>query len=54
MHADQIDVGYFAAGIIAHLASDGPQSWLVGTPEREELLNELVSSCNTLNFVFNL
>jgi hypothetical protein len=43
MHASQIDVGYFAAGIIAHLASDGPQAWLVGHPEREELLEELVS-----------
>lgn len=41
MHAETIDVGYFAAGIIAHLASDGPQAWLVGTPEREELLSEL-------------
>lgn len=43
MHADQIDVSYFAAGIIAHLASDGSEAWLVSTTDREEILVELVS-----------
>ncbi|XP_021353883.1 protein zyg-11 homolog B-like [Mizuhopecten yessoensis] len=41
MHAEQIDVSYFAAGIIANLASDGAEAWLVSSTDREEILGEL-------------
>ncbi|XP_069126204.1 protein zyg-11 homolog B-like [Argopecten irradians] len=41
IHAEQIDVSYFAAGIIAHLASDGAEAWLVSSTDREEILQEL-------------
>ena len=40
--AEQIDVSYFAAGIIAHLASDGAHVWSVAGTDREDALSELV------------
>jgi Zyg-11 family protein len=43
LHSDHIDVSYFAAGIIAHLASDGADTWMVEIVTRQELLQELVS-----------
>ena len=43
LKAEQIDVSYFAAGIVAHLASDGAQSWHVSSTERQDILDELVS-----------
>ena len=48
MQATQIDVSYFAAGIIAHLASDGIEKWLVGS-EKEEILTQLVGWTRGLN-----
>ncbi|CAG2054174.1 unnamed protein product, partial [Timema podura] len=41
LHSKHIDVSYFAAGIIAHLASDGPEAWIVTTVSRTALLQEL-------------
>jgi Zyg-11 family protein len=29
LHSSSIEVSYFAAGIVAHLASDKPQNWTV-------------------------
>lgn len=43
LHAEQIDVSYFAAGIIAHLASDGAQTWLIASTDRSDILQELYS-----------
>jgi Zyg-11 family protein len=43
LHSDHIDVSYFAAGIIAHLGSDGADTWMVEIVTRQELLQELVS-----------
>ena len=35
LHSSSIEVSYFAAGIVAHLASDKPERWLVhGTPKQ--------------------
>lgn len=39
-----MDVSYFAAGIISHLASDGPKAWTITLPSREELLNEMADA----------
>jgi len=34
LHSKSIEVSYFAAGIVAHLASDKPEKWIVqGTPK---------------------
>ncbi|KAH3898226.1 protein zyg-11 homolog B-like [Dreissena polymorpha] len=41
LKAEQIDVSYFAAGIVAHLASDGAQSWLIAGTDRADILTEL-------------
>lgn len=41
LKSEHIDVSYFAAGIVAHLVSDGPQYWTVKSHTREDMLNEL-------------
>ncbi|XP_020298380.1 protein zyg-11 homolog B-like isoform X2 [Pseudomyrmex gracilis] len=44
LDSEHIDVSYFAAGIAAHLLSDGPQAWysMPSQPSREQLLDQLV------------
>jgi len=44
LDSEHIDVSYFAAGIAAHLLSDGPRSWysMPSQPTREQLLDQLV------------
>ena len=42
MHSKHIDVSYFAAGIVAHLASEG--EWTVETISEQEMTNDLVST----------
>ncbi|XP_032679973.1 protein zyg-11 homolog B-like isoform X2 [Odontomachus brunneus] len=44
LDSEHIDVSYFAAGIAAHLLSDGAQSWysMPSQPSREQLLDQLV------------
>lgn len=44
LHSEHIDVSYFAAGIISHLASDGDSNWTVTNITRQEMLRELVSN----------
>ncbi|KAL8572518.1 hypothetical protein ACOMHN_019557 [Nucella lapillus] len=42
LHTRQIDVSYFAAGIIAHLASDGEEAWRgMAGMNRDDILEEL-------------
>lgn len=41
LQAEQIDVSYFAAGIVAHLASDGVQNWSIAGTDRADILQEL-------------
>lgn len=48
LRAFQIDVSYFAAGIISHLASESIQKWLV-VSAKEDILKELVRT-----FFFNV
>lgn len=43
LHSSQIDVSYFAAGIVAHLASDGQERWTATCVSLKEMLRELVS-----------
>lgn len=41
LRSSHIDVSYFAAGIIAHLASDGSNAWRLETIARPSILDEL-------------
>lgn len=41
LHSRQIDVSYFAAGIMAHLAAEGPVAWKRFDTLRETVLHEL-------------
>ena len=38
---DGIEVSYNAAGVLAHMASDGAQAWTTRQPEREEVLGRM-------------
>lgn len=42
LSSENIDVSYFAAGIVAHLASDGDQRWGVCIHTRQEMLDRLL------------
>ena len=46
--AEQIDVSYFAAGIIAHLASDDSHTWSVAGTDRNDALTHLVGCISLL------
>ncbi|XP_045466414.1 protein zyg-11 homolog B-like [Harmonia axyridis] len=41
LRSDNIDVSYFAAGIVANLASDGDENWIATSHTREEMLREI-------------
>jgi len=41
LHSDSIDVSYFAAGIVAHLASDKPEAWIVASVTKPMMTNDL-------------
>ena len=38
---DGIEVSYNAAGVLAHMASDGAEAWTTRQPEREEVLGRM-------------
>ncbi|XP_048488430.1 protein zer-1 homolog [Plutella xylostella] len=42
--SDGIEVSYNAAGVLAHMASDGPEAWTVKEPAREAVLNRVASA----------
>ncbi|KAG5881719.1 hypothetical protein JTB14_037935 [Gonioctena quinquepunctata] len=44
LKSENIDVSYFAAGIIAHLASEGEEHWTLKTHTRDEILAALNST----------
>ena len=46
MKSAKIEVSYFAAGIVAHLASDSFESWNLPTVPKKEITDEL--TVNTL------
>ena len=43
---DGIEVSYNAAGVLAHIASDGPVAWTIETPVREHVLERLERAVN--------
>lgn len=42
LHSVEVEVSYFAAGIIAHLISRGEQAWTLSRSQRTSLLEQLV------------
>lgn len=40
--SDGIETSYNAAGVLAHMASDGPESWTIAYPTRQEVLDKMV------------
>lgn len=42
--SDGIEVSYNAAGVLAHIASDGPEVWTIMQPSRVDVLNRMVSA----------
>ncbi|XP_022910842.2 protein zyg-11 homolog B-like [Onthophagus taurus] len=46
LRSEYIDVSYFAAGIIAHLASEGEENWGVKMYKRKEMLSQLEEAIN--------
>lgn len=42
LHSSEVEVSYFAAGIIAHLMSRGEEAWTLSTSLRTSLLQQLV------------
>ncbi|XP_073975852.1 protein zer-1 homolog isoform X2 [Rhodnius prolixus] len=44
--SDGIEVSYNAAGVLSHMASDGPRKWNIDEPTRETVLNRMVAAIN--------
>lgn len=42
--SDGIEVSYNAAGVISHIASDGPEVWTVKDPSREYVLDRMMQA----------
>lgn len=47
--SDGIEVSYNAAGVLAHIASDGDEVWKIGTPTRSDVLCRMVEAIDTWN-----
>ena len=41
---DGIEVSYNAAGVLAHMVSDGAEAWTITEPSREEVVNKMVNA----------
>lgn len=48
-NSDGIEVSYNAAGVLAHMASDGPTAWTVAVPDRELVLERMVRAISRWN-----
>ena len=44
--SDGIETSYNAAGVLAHMASDGREAWTIEEPSREEVLKKMVVALN--------
>lgn len=43
-NSDGIEVSYNAAGVLAHVASDGADAWHIESPSREEVLTRMIQA----------
>ena len=41
-------MSYNAAGVLAHMASDGPEAWTIKQPDREHVLFRMSRAINRL------
>eukprot|EP00096_Caligus_rogercresseyi_P002418 TRINITY_DN1453_c0_g2_i1.p1 TRINITY_DN1453_c0_g2~~TRINITY_DN1453_c0_g2_i1.p1 ORF type:complete len:838 (-),score=283.76 TRINITY_DN1453_c0_g2_i1:244-2757(-) len=48
-NTDGIEVSYNAAGVLAHMASDGPEAWSIEDPSRNEVLGKMVAAISRWN-----
>lgn len=48
-NSDGIEVSYNAAGVLAHIASDGPEAWTIQSPSREDVLGRMYSAIDRWN-----
>ena len=44
--SDGIETSYNAAGVLAHMASDGSEAWTIDKPTRLEVLEKMVTALN--------
>ncbi|XP_023710410.1 protein zer-1 homolog isoform X3 [Cryptotermes secundus] len=42
--SEGIEISYNAAGVLSHMASDGPAAWTVKSPRREDVLQRMVAA----------
>ena len=54
MKSEKIEVSYFAAGIVAHLASDSFESWNLSAVPKEEITAELTVTMLFMRHVNNI
>uniref|UniRef100_A0A8D3BPR4 Zyg-11 family member, cell cycle regulator n=1 Tax=Scophthalmus maximus TaxID=52904 RepID=A0A8D3BPR4_SCOMX len=47
LHSPEVEVSYFAAGILAHLTSRGEEAWMLSSELRSSLLEQLVGMSET-------
>ncbi|XP_017138242.1 protein zer-1 homolog isoform X2 [Drosophila miranda] len=47
--SDGIEVSYNAAGVLAHIASDGANAWTIKSPSREHVLDRMVAAIQRWN-----
>lgn len=45
----KFQVSYNAAGVLAHIASDGPTDWTIDTPSRDEVLSRMARAIERWN-----
>merc|ERR550517_2312127 len=45
-NSDGIEVSYNAAGVLAHMASDGAEAWTIEEPSRDQVLARMVRAIN--------
>lgn len=48
-NSDGIEVSYNAAGVLAHIASDGAEAWTIESPSREEVLDRMFQAIERWN-----
>lgn len=54
LHSQEVEVSYFAAGILAHLTSRGEKAWTLSPQLRSSLLEQLVGVLQSALTVLNM
>lgn len=54
LHSPEVEVSYFAAGILAHLTSRGKDAWTLGPELRSSLLEQLVRVSNRKTYFLKI